>query len=265
MQDLNSERTSKEILAALGEWDWQCLPLGDEPVEDDAASNGSSLERSQHRTRGSMDSPRLQRRGRGPVNESSTSVAPRKFSGSSGGSSATQSEHTGQARRGARMRVENDAMPMAGNAVRGAVTPGKSATHPPPSAHVQRQPLPPAATPQAESPVTRARAHVSAPSIAQPSRPPPGSSQQPVRQQGRQQGSPPDRSSPLRQPTNGEDPAPAEERQLDPHDHPIGVPGPASALSIYILAHLYRMEILADLAMEHILIHLEPGNCVAML
>ncbi|KIY49431.1 hypothetical protein FISHEDRAFT_41134, partial [Fistulina hepatica ATCC 64428] len=51
----------------------------------------------------------------------------------------------------------------------------------------------------------------------------------------------------------------------DPHPHPTSEPQPASALSIYQIAHRYAMPGLAALAQEHILATITPQTCFAML
>ena len=51
----------------------------------------------------------------------------------------------------------------------------------------------------------------------------------------------------------------------DPHHHPTTAPGPGSALAIFKLSHRYRIEVLQNLAMEHILSRLTPGNCMPLL
>lgn len=51
----------------------------------------------------------------------------------------------------------------------------------------------------------------------------------------------------------------------DPHEHPCSNPGPASALSIFKLAHRYHMEELCKLASLHIVGTLTPQSAFAML
>ena len=51
----------------------------------------------------------------------------------------------------------------------------------------------------------------------------------------------------------------------DPHAHPCTPPAPASALSVYILSHRYRLEALESLAKDHILGKMTPENCMPML
>lgn len=51
----------------------------------------------------------------------------------------------------------------------------------------------------------------------------------------------------------------------DPHHHPATAPPPASALSVYMLSHRYRLETLESLAKEHILTHMTSDNCIPML
>lgn len=53
--------------------------------------------------------------------------------------------------------------------------------------------------------------------------------------------------------------------ELDPHQHPCETPASAWALSMYILAHRYRLETLADLARGHILAHLTHSTCIPVL
>ena len=54
-------------------------------------------------------------------------------------------------------------------------------------------------------------------------------------------------------------------RVSDPHAHPCNVPAPASALSIFMLSHRYRLESLERLAKDHILDRLTKENCMPML
>ena len=58
---------------------------------------------------------------------------------------------------------------------------------------------------------------------------------------------------------------PEAEYESDPHLHPCEIPAPAWALSMYILAHRYRLETLADLAKGHILAHLTHSTCIPVL
>ncbi|KAF9569002.1 hypothetical protein CPC08DRAFT_624509 [Agrocybe pediades] len=51
----------------------------------------------------------------------------------------------------------------------------------------------------------------------------------------------------------------------DPHVHPTPAPGPASALSIYQVAHRYTMPKLAALAQEHIMSTITPQSSFALL
>ena len=51
----------------------------------------------------------------------------------------------------------------------------------------------------------------------------------------------------------------------DPHHHPSTAPPPASALSVYMLSHRYRLEILESLAKEHILSRMTSESCMPML
>ena len=51
----------------------------------------------------------------------------------------------------------------------------------------------------------------------------------------------------------------------DPHAHPGQAPPPASALSIYMLAHRYRLESLELLAKDHILAQMTAENCMPYL
>ncbi|KAJ9477252.1 BTB domain-containing protein [Pseudozyma hubeiensis] len=52
---------------------------------------------------------------------------------------------------------------------------------------------------------------------------------------------------------------------LDPHTHPCADPGPASALSIFKLAHRYHMEELSRLAAMHMVATLTPQSAFPML
>lgn len=51
----------------------------------------------------------------------------------------------------------------------------------------------------------------------------------------------------------------------DPHLHPTPAPGPASALSVYQVAHRYTMHSLAALALEHIMSTITPQSSFALL
>ena len=51
----------------------------------------------------------------------------------------------------------------------------------------------------------------------------------------------------------------------DPHSHPTAPPSPASALSIYQVAHRYIMPSLAALALEHMLSTITPESSFALL
>ncbi|KAA1466508.1 hypothetical protein DENSPDRAFT_768178 [Dentipellis sp. KUC8613] len=51
----------------------------------------------------------------------------------------------------------------------------------------------------------------------------------------------------------------------DPHKHPTEAPPPASALSVYQVAHRYRMEGLANLALEHMMSTITPQTSFALL
>lgn len=51
----------------------------------------------------------------------------------------------------------------------------------------------------------------------------------------------------------------------DPHQHPCSVPGPASALSIFKLAHRYHMQDLSRLASLHMVATLTPQSAFPML
>lgn len=64
----------------------------------------------------------------------------------------------------------------------------------------------------------------------------------------------------------GEGPHPARRVSgVEPHPHPCEEPVPACALSIYMLAHRYRLDTLTELAKGHILDHLTPSTCVPVL
>lgn len=52
---------------------------------------------------------------------------------------------------------------------------------------------------------------------------------------------------------------------LDPHDHPCADPGPASALSVFKLAHRYHMQDLSRLASMHMVATLTPQSAFPML
>jgi hypothetical protein len=52
---------------------------------------------------------------------------------------------------------------------------------------------------------------------------------------------------------------------VDPHSHPTVQPHPACAMSIYMLAHQYRIEALEELAKKHILSHLTHSSCIPVL
>jgi hypothetical protein len=54
-------------------------------------------------------------------------------------------------------------------------------------------------------------------------------------------------------------------RPADPHPHPCPPPLPASALSIYMLSHRYRLEALQGLARDRIIEQMTPENCMPML
>jgi hypothetical protein len=54
-------------------------------------------------------------------------------------------------------------------------------------------------------------------------------------------------------------------RASDPHAHPCPPPGPASALSVYILSHRYRLKTLEALAKDHIVEQLTKETCMPML
>ena len=51
----------------------------------------------------------------------------------------------------------------------------------------------------------------------------------------------------------------------DPHQHPCEAPAPACALSMYMLAHRYRLDELVGLARNHILDHLTHSTCIPVL
>ena len=51
----------------------------------------------------------------------------------------------------------------------------------------------------------------------------------------------------------------------DPHPHPTSTPGPASALSMYQVAHRYAMPNLASLSLEHIMSTITPQSSFALL
>lgn len=51
----------------------------------------------------------------------------------------------------------------------------------------------------------------------------------------------------------------------DPHAHPTTAPSPASALSIYQVAHRYAMPGLANLALEHMMTTITPESAFALL
>ncbi|OCH94348.1 hypothetical protein OBBRIDRAFT_723203 [Obba rivulosa] len=53
--------------------------------------------------------------------------------------------------------------------------------------------------------------------------------------------------------------------RADPHAHPTAAPQPASALSMYQLAHRYAMPGLASLALEHIMSTITPQSSFAIL
>ncbi|KAI0307093.1 hypothetical protein B0F90DRAFT_1807787 [Multifurca ochricompacta] len=59
--------------------------------------------------------------------------------------------------------------------------------------------------------------------------------------------------------------APAVPSSADPHPHPISTPPPASALSVYQIAHRYEMPGLAALALEHMMTTITPQSCFALL
>jgi hypothetical protein len=51
----------------------------------------------------------------------------------------------------------------------------------------------------------------------------------------------------------------------DPHAHPTSTPQPASALSVYQIAHRYELPGLATLALEHMMTTITPQSCFALL
>jgi hypothetical protein len=51
----------------------------------------------------------------------------------------------------------------------------------------------------------------------------------------------------------------------DPHAHPTSTPPPASALSVYQIAHRYELPGLASLALEHMMTTITPQSCFALL
>jgi hypothetical protein len=51
----------------------------------------------------------------------------------------------------------------------------------------------------------------------------------------------------------------------DPHSHPTSAPRPASALSMYQVAHRYAMPALANLALEHMISTITPQSSFALL
>jgi len=51
----------------------------------------------------------------------------------------------------------------------------------------------------------------------------------------------------------------------DPHMHPTPAPTPASALSMYHIAHRYAMPALSSLALEHMMSTLTPESSFALL
>ncbi|KAI0278835.1 hypothetical protein BGY98DRAFT_1096471 [Russula aff. rugulosa BPL654] len=51
----------------------------------------------------------------------------------------------------------------------------------------------------------------------------------------------------------------------DPHSHPTSTPPPASALSVYQIAHRYELPGLATLALEHMMTTITPQSCFALL
>jgi hypothetical protein len=51
----------------------------------------------------------------------------------------------------------------------------------------------------------------------------------------------------------------------DPHAHPTSTPPPASALSVYQIAHRYELPGLATLALEHMMSTITPQSCFALL
>lgn len=60
-------------------------------------------------------------------------------------------------------------------------------------------------------------------------------------------------------------PLPRLHSEPDPHQHPMAIPARASALSMYMLSHRYRLETLESLAKEHILTRMTSENCMPML
>jgi hypothetical protein len=63
----------------------------------------------------------------------------------------------------------------------------------------------------------------------------------------------------------GKGTSPRNASEVDPHPHPTTQPQPASAMSIYMLAHQYRIEALEELAKRHILSHLTHSSCIPVL
>jgi hypothetical protein len=59
--------------------------------------------------------------------------------------------------------------------------------------------------------------------------------------------------------------APAAPSSGDPHAHPTSTPPPASALSVYQIAHRYELPGLANLALEHMMTTITPQSCFALL
>ena len=59
--------------------------------------------------------------------------------------------------------------------------------------------------------------------------------------------------------------APVAPSSGDPHPHPTSTPPPASALSVYQIAHRYGMPGLAALALEHMMATITPRSCFALL
>ncbi len=51
----------------------------------------------------------------------------------------------------------------------------------------------------------------------------------------------------------------------DPHAHPTSTPTPASAFSVYQIAHRYELPGLATLALEHMMTTITPQSCFALL
>ena len=51
----------------------------------------------------------------------------------------------------------------------------------------------------------------------------------------------------------------------DPHSHPTSEPPPASALSVYQIAHRYNLGGLASLALEHMMTTITPEHCFSLL